>query len=820
MSFSSQIDNMPVVRSRAEFDARSGNPLERLIFNNRLLIAIICVLLTGLLGWQSSHLRINASFENMMPQSQEYIRNYLDNKDALPGAGNAIRINVESVTGDIYNPQYLKVLQEIHDTAYLLPGVDRAFQKSLWAPGVRWTEVTEQGFNGGPVMPDDFDGSQKAIDQLRYNVNRAGLIGSLVSNDQKSSVVFVPLLALNAETGKPLDYAALSKALEDKIRSKQSDKVHIQIIGFAKLIGDLIDGLVQVMTYFVIASVTAALVIYFYTRCVRSTVLVLLCSQIAVIWQLGLVHLLGFVLDPYSILVPFLVFAIGVSHGAQKMNGIMQDVGRGTHKYVAARYTFRRLFLAGVTALIADVVGFAVLMVIDIPVIRDLAMTASIGVGVLIFTNLMLLPVLLSYTGVSARAAARSVRTQDGNARSGLGWLSRFTERRFAVPTLGGALVLGVGGFLVSLKLQVGDMDPGAPELRADSRYNRDNAFITKNYGLSSDQFVIIVKTPPGGGGTFQTLIEQDRLQQKLRELPSVQTVASAAQLVRFATSGNYEGSPKWLSINRDQSVISQGVNFVTDNNPELLNKAWSVGTVTAYLTDHKAATLDQVVKVAQSFADTHNNEQYQFLLAAGSAGIEAATNTAVKQANRTMLLMVYAAVILLCFVTFRSWRAVVVAVIPLMLTSILCEALMVWLGIGIKVATLPVIALGVGIGIDYALYLLSVQLDQQRNGLPLKQAYANAVNFTGKVVALVGVTLAAGVITWAWSPIKFQADMGVLLTFMFVWNMLGALVLIPALSHFLLTDAKVTPPQTATDNSASSRAAPICPGTVHMESV
>jgi predicted RND superfamily exporter protein len=144
-----------------------------------------------------------------------------------------------------------------------------------------------------------------------------------------------------------------------------------------------------------------------------------------------------------------------------------------------------------------------------------------------------------------------------------------------------------------------------------------------------------------------------------------------------------------------------------------------------------------------------------------------------------------------LCFITFRSWRAVVVAVVPLMLTSILCEALMVWLGMGVKVATLPVIALGVGIGVDYALYLLSVQLAQQRAGMSLTEAYRNAVAFTGKVVALVGITLAAGVITWAWSPIKFQADMGILLTFMFIWNMVGALVLIPALSHFLLRKVK-----------------------------
>jgi len=182
---------------------------------------------------------------------------------------------------------------------------------------------------------------------------------------------------------------------------------------------------------------------------------------------------------------------------------------------------------------------------------------------------------------------------------------------------------------------------------------------------------------------------------------------------------------------------------------------------VIAYLADHKAETLDRVVKAAEAFAQEHNEKDRVFLLAAGSAGIEAATNIVVHQANRTMLLYVYAAVIVLCFITFRSWRAVIVAVVPLAITSILCEALMVVLGMGVKVATLPVIALGVGIGVDYALYLLSVQLAQQRKGLPLMEAYKKAVQFTGKVVALVGITLAAGVITWAWSPIKFQADMG-----------------------------------------------------------
>ena len=805
LSFSA--DQMPVIRGLADFDRRSGNLLERLVFNNRLAMVIVCAVLTLVLGYvAATRLVLNASFEKMIPQSQAYIKNYLAYQKDLRGLGNALRVVVENTDGDIFDPRYLEVLKQVNDELILTPGVDRAWVKSLWTPGVRWTEVTEEGFRGGPVMPDAYNGSPQSVEQLKQNLARSGIVGSLVANNFKSSMIFVPLLDKEPATGKPIDYRGLSKILEDKIRAKyelaqdvekvrgkaETPQIRIHVIGFAKLIGDLIDGLVKVMAFFGVAALIATAIIYAYTRCVRSTLLVIACSLVAVVWQLGLVALFGFELDPFSILVPFLVFAIGVSHGAQKMNGIMQDIGRGTHKLVAARYTFRRLFLAGLTALLADAVGFAVLMAIDIPVIKSLALTASIGVAVLIFTNLLLLPVLLSYTGVSAKAAERSLREERDETRGrGLGrlWLmlDRFTTRSWAIGALAVAFVLAAAGFAVSLHLKIGDLDPGAPELRRDSRYNQDNAFITSNYALSSDQFAVIVKTDKEGCLKYETLVDADRLAWTLRQVPGVQTTVSLADAVRQITAGSFEGNPKWLTISRNQDVLNYGAQQASVNNPDLFNTECSVMPVIAYLADHKAETLDRVVKAADEFAQQHGDKGREFLLAAGSAGIEGATNIVVRDANRTMLLYVYAAVIVLCFITFRSWRAVIVAVVPLAITSILCEALMVILGIGVKVATLPVIALGVGIGVDYALYLLSVQLAQQRMGLSLTEAYRNAVQFTGKVVALVGVTLAAGVITWAFSPIKFQADMGILLTFMFVWNMLGALILIPALSYFLL---------------------------------
>ena len=766
------------------FDPRSGSLVERALFNHRLVVVALCALVTALLGWQATRLRLNASFEKSIPTAHPYIHNFLQRQGELTGLGNAVRIAVENPSGTIYEAKYLEVLRQLSDEVFLVPGVMRNQMKSLWTPTTRWVGVTEDGLEGGPVIPDGYDGSQARLDQLRANIARSGEIGQLVALDAKSSVIFVPLLAKDAD-GRPLDYGAFATRLEQLRAKYEALGVRIRITGFAKIVGDLIDGVRAVLAFFALAVVIATAMVFGFTRCVRSTLLVVTASLVAVVWQLGLLPLLGFALDPYSILVPFLVFAIGMSHGAQKMNGIMQDVGRGSPKLVAARFTFRRLFLAGLTALLADAVGFAVLLVIDIQAIRELAIAASLGVAALIFTNLILLPILLSYTGVSPAAARRSLRAEASGERQPL-WraLDKFTRRPWAAGAVVVAVVLAAGGLAVSRGLAIGDLDPGAPELRADSRYNRDVAFVNAAYGASSDVFAVMVATPDGQCARYETLNRLDALEWQLRQLPGVESTNSLALLNRRVLAGLNEGSPKWYEFLPNQDML----NTVTAGAPRgLYNDSCSLLTLFVYLRDHRAETLSRVVDHVAAFAADNDTADVKFLMAAGAAGIEAATNIVVKDAWRRMLFLVYGAVVILSFITFRSWRAVVVAILPLVLTSILAEALMVALGMGVKVATLPVIALGVGIGVDYALYILSVTLAQLREGRSLSESYYRALLFTGKVVLLTGVTLAIGVVTWVASPIKFQADMGLLLAFMFLWNMLGALVLLPALAHFLL---------------------------------
>jgi predicted RND superfamily exporter protein len=810
VNIDSSLDQHPVVPNLADFDRQSGSRTERALFNHRPIFVFLCLLVTLFFGYQATRLKLNASFEKMIPTSHPYVINYLSHKSDLAGLGNSIRIAVHARHGTIFDKKYMQTLQEINDAVFLLPGVDRPYMKSLWTPTTRWSAVTEEGMDGGTVVPDTYDGSAGMLDQVRANVERSGEIGQLVASNYESSIIFVPLIDRNPQTGVPLNYQQLSESIE-KIRNKyQNDEVSIHVIGFAKIVGDLIEGLQQVLLFFLLAIGIAAVVLYWFTRCPRSTLLVVGCSLVAVVWQLGLLATIGYELDPYSVLIPFLVFAIGMSHGAQKMNGIMQDIGRGTHRVVAARYTFRRLIVAGLTALLCDAVGFAVLIMIKIEVIQDLAIIASIGVAVLIFTNLLLLPILLSYTGVSPRAAERSLKEEVHQSDTQKHWLwaflDRFTQRGWASGAIIAGVVLAVFGFTVSQNLKVGDLDPGAPELRANSRYNIDNAFMVNNYAASSDILVVMVTTREDQCAYYGTLSSVDALASELEQLPGVESTNSMAALSKLASTGYNEGNFKWFELIPNAGALGQVQAYAPR---ELFNQNCSLLTLYVYLKDHKADTLTSVVDRISAFSAAHDTGDVKFLLAAGSAGIEAATNIVVKKSMHDMLFWVYGAVILLCWITFRSWRAVLVAVLPLVLTSILAEALMVWLGMGVKVATLPVIALGVGIGVDYALYVLSVVLSRLRAGATLSEAYYDALLFTGRVVMLTGIMLAIAVSTWALSPIKFQADMGILLAFMFLWNMLGALVLLPALAYFMLPRVAIgTPGQAGNTAELSVEAA------------
>jgi predicted RND superfamily exporter protein len=759
--------------------------LERLFFNSRGFFLVILLALTVFLGYNAAHVGLDSRSEKYIPLEHEYIKNHLRHAGDLSSGLNNIKIVVESTSGDIFNPEYMETLRQINDEVFFINGSDRSKLKSLWTPNVRWTEVTEEGFQGGPVIPATYNGDEESIEQLRQNILKSGQVGRLVANNFMSTMIDIPLYETDPETNKALNPKELADALEEKIRNKyNSDSIAVHIIGFPKKMADLIEGAGNVATFFLMAIGITTILLYVYSRCIRGTLIPVICSVVAVVWQLGVLNLIGYGIDPYSMLVPFLVFAIGISHGVQIINGIAIESGRGSNKEMAARLAFRGLYVPGMLALLSDAIGFLTLLFIEINVIQELAVAASIGVAVIIITNLILLPLLMYYVGISQSGINHAEKVELAEPKL---WkaVAKFTQPKMAsVAIIVGAL-LAVGGVIGSQNLKIGDLDKGAPELRQDSRYNKDNAFVVENYSTSSDVLVIMAETPAEQCATFEALDAMDRLMWEMENVPGVQSTVSLVSVSKLMGKAYNEGNPKWSALSRNQNILNSSVQRAPAG---MLNQDCSMAPVIIFLNDHKAETLENAVKAAEEFAKGYeNNDAIQFKLASGNAGVEAATNEVIAKAQNLMLVFVYIVVSVLCFITFRSMRAVLCIITPLALTSILCQALMAQMGIGVKVATLPVIALGVGIGVDYGIYIYSRLEALLIEGLSLHDAFFKTLKTTGKAVSFTGLTLAIGVGTWIFSPIKFQADMGILLTFMFIWNMIGALILLPALSRFIL---------------------------------
>lgn len=853
--------------------------LERILFKNRPLVLVILAALTALFAYGLTQTKLDSSIEKYIPVNHEYIQNYLTHADDMKSGVANIKLAIEAKQGDIFNKEYQDVLRTVNDRVSFINGVDLSIVRSLWTANTRWTEVTEQGFQGGTVIPSDYNGSERSLEKVRQNVLRSGEVGRLVANDFSSSIIDIPLVEKDPETGENLNYQTLSQDFERIVRQgyicvssesvglskaavkeegyqvftsalqtslengtadfeilnnkncqvsdpasddfsvvlQLSDKhspYNVYITGTPKKLGDLLDGAVSIAYFFLAAMLMTAFLLFLYSRCPRGTIIPILASIVAVVWQLGALGLLGYTVDLYSVLVPFLVFAIGISHGVQIINGTAIEAGKGANKLTAARRAFRGLYASGMLALISDGMGFLTLLFIDIGVIQELAIAAGLGVAVIIITNLVLLPIVLSYVGISDSGIANA---QKGESSNFILWriLSAFASRAVAPLPIIISIILVIGATYVSQDLQIGDLDKGAPELRADSRYNLDNDFMVSNYSTSSDVFVVMAETPNDMCVNFKVFDTLNRFMWHMENVDGVQSTVSVSTVSKLAGKAMNEGNIKWSAISRNQITLNGAVQRAQDAN--LINPTCSMLPVVIYLNDHKAQTLERVVAAVEDFKDQYDDkvdEKYfdysqedikeaidngeldsipvRLQLASGNAGIESATNQVIESAQGTMLLFVYGVVVFLCFLTFRSIRAVACIVLPLMVTSILSEAIMVWLGIGVKVATLPVIALGVGIGVDYGIYIysrLEVMLIQGKN---MQQAFLETLRTTGKAVGFTGITLAIGVATWILSPIKFQADMGVLLTFMFLWNMLGALILLPALATFLLKPEQI----------------------------
>lgn len=810
--------------------------LATFLINNRYGIVAVFLLVTVGMLYAMTNLKIETGFKKQLPLKHEYMQTFLQYEKEFGGA-NRILVALVAKEGDMFTEEFFTAFEEITDQTFFIPGVDRASVRSIFTPNVRFVEIVEDGFAGGNVIPSEFAPTTAMFQRVRSNIVKSGEVGRLVSNDFSGAMVWANLLEEDPVTGEQLDYRQVAEKLEEIRSQYENDEYSVHIIGFAKIVGDISDGAKSVIWFFLIALVVTAILLYLYSRSVWLTMLPLACSLMAVIWQLGILSLLGYSLDPMNILTPFLIFAIGVSHGVQKISAWIvekkfggrtpddwaregiTDLAQIPHRSPmhGSRETMKKLLAPGIIALVSDTIGFLTILFIQIRIIQELAITASVGVAVIILTNLILLPVLLSWVEIRNADKYRQ-RLLDIASADKPFWklLTSFTQKKRAtwVLVIGGLLF--VGGFIVAQGMKIGDSEPGVPELRPDARYNQDALYIAEKFSLGVDLLTVVAETVPNACTESYAVMDSiDRFAWQLRNVEGVQKVITLPMAAKVVNAGWNEGNINWRVLPRDNYVMRQALSNI-DTDTGLLNNDCSAIPILVFTSDHKAETIARVVSrvkelreemsfgelefalehpVLEELADDETEvtgDALRFRLATGNVGVMAATNEDIAAAEKPMLALVYLSIIILCLITYRSVLGTLCIVLPLVVVSTLAEALMAVYGIGLKVNTLPVVALGVGIGVDYGIYIYQKLDSLLKEGFTLQEAYYRTLRLTGRAVIFTGFTLAAGVGTWIFSPLQFQADMGLLLAFIFLANMVGAIVMLPALVRWLMRRKEV----------------------------
>ncbi len=840
--------------------------IEPLIYARRKLTMGILLAITALLAWQASMIQRDAGFDKSIPLKHPFMQVLKQYQDDFGGA-NTVLVALIQKNGDIYNEKFLSKLKAVTDDVFFLPGIDRSRVSSLFTPDVRYLEVVEGGFAGGNVIPAEYQPTQEMFNLVRANVGKGGHVGRYTTKDQRGAMIFAELLEVDPVTGQKLDYQKAAGELEKTIRAKYADAdIDIHILGFAKVVGDVIDATVEVVGFFALTLVMTFILLWLYVGSIRLAWLPLACSIIAVIWEFGLLRLLGFGLDPFAILVPFLILAVSVSHGVQYVNAWVGELNENKrNSYDASLETWRRLAIYGTMAIMTDVFGFATIGLIPIQIIQEMSINACLGMLAIIVTNKVMMPIWLTWVNIgNLEAFARKQEARDA-IFDGLWRLIAKMVRPVPAVT---ALILSsllLGWSLYKGKdLTVGDSQAGVPELRPDSRYNKDTKAVVSNFKLGTDIFKVIAESDPEGCIHFNVMDQIDRYGWAIENTPGVTSTISLPWAAKKVNAAFSEANPKWKILPRNRYTMVQAITPIPTSSG-LLNPDCSAMAVLVFTSDHRAGTIEGIQEATLKFNDANAAEYFEthkdvdaaycatkqtlrreigvkgeelrrvtdrlrkkgakddqiaenakvkslteardkakenyaaqgkscpvnFAMASANVGVMAATNEVVHALEKKILLYVYIAIIFCVALSFwhEKLPSIISIMLPLGLVSWMAYAIMAIFGIGMKVATLPVVALAVGIGVDYGIYIYATMADAVAAGYKYEEAYYKTLKMTGKAVVFTGITLGFGVATWLFSNLQFQRDMGLLLVFMFTANMFGAILILPAIARFLLTE-------------------------------
>nr|WP_297402959.1 MMPL family transporter [uncultured Marinobacter sp.] len=756
--------------------------LELWTFNNPRKVLAVIAILTLAFALRIPGLKIYTDFADLLPQQHPYIQLHNSIKDDFGGA-NVLVVGVEFAEGDIFSNKNLATIDRITQAVDSLPGVNHNLVSSVTHRNSREIWLTEVGSINSEPYYDSTKGkySKQALADMKAAVAaNPRVYGPLVSPDLKMALVKAQLIE-----GK-LDYAETFSQLQKLRKQEVRDGVTIYATGQPVLVGWAYTYMDQILQIFIFTVLAMLALLVFHFRKAYGVLIPLGGVLISTIWGLGIISVLGYNLDPLGLVIPFLIAARAMSHGVQLVERYYSEIqilGEGPK---AAKATFDSLFRPGSLGVVSDAIGLSLIAIGSIPLNTHLGIYASLWAITVVLTVLIGVPLLLSVLPTPKNTKIRETALRHiGGACS-----RTVTRPGRAKIVLFGAVILMAFGILASTNVQIGDSEPGSPILYPDHDYNISSRVVNDRFPGSEELYVIAETDEKGGLKRPEVLKALSDFQAHMLTDPGVGGTKGLPDLVKQVNRLMHNDDPRWYQIPHDARYVGGLMFTYMASSPipgaldEFNDTDDRVANLVFFYKDRQGETIRRAIYMAKQWIAEHGDdvEGLTIRLAGGTLGVAAAMNESAFETNVIVLPLVFLLIFIFVMLFYTSWHAGLMMLLSMLFATTLTYAYMGLYGLSIDINTVPVIAVGIGVGIDYSIYMMDRIREEMAKCGELREAVRRAIATTGMAISFTALTLMAGIIMWViFSDLRFQSDAALLLCVMIVINGIAAMLLVPS---------------------------------------
>jgi predicted RND superfamily exporter protein len=768
------------------------------VIEKRVVILTITFLLTCFFAYHIRDLKVYTKFADLLPQGHEYIK--LHNRiRAKFGGANTVVMILQVREGDIFNPTTLQKLKDITEDLFYIPSVDRFKIASIAMKKMGAFVFKSGAIEVAPLMWPDVPKTQEEIEELKEKVYGSFFYGGFVWFDSKKTFITADFFE------DEIDYSVVYEALI-KIQEKYEDDNNIlSISGEPLRLGYVKSYVGAVMKIMVITLGVMLLFFLFYFRSIRGMLIPILAALVGGVWGMGFMALLDYNLDPLVLVFPFLIAARTAGHAVQVIKRYVEECGECNDNKEACKRAIRYLFRPGFTGIVTDAAGIMLIALTPLQILQKITFTCAFWSIATVVIALLLVPCILSYFPFPHKSVERLKKK--GVLDKGLTVIGGWIPQRGCRVVLLCFAVLLAGGAYLARDIRVGDAIPGSSLLWPWHRYNQDSFRIAFSMPMLSPLYVImegeekddLISCPDRPRRKCgDNLRDMRRFERFMRKTPGRLVMFTRSVVSSFGGGASFahEGDPNWIFFPpTDKRLIAAYIGQKYRGEPGsmdmFVDEDNRSANIIIYCRDKMTPTIETVMARIKEYIDLHSrlDPPMKYKLAGGTFGVQAAINEVIEKYQVRTLAWTLLAIFLFCTVLFRSFMAGIILVVPLIVSNTVAFALMATgflyalpTPITLTTSTLPVSAVGIGLGVDYGIYLLSRIMEEYKISRNLSGAITAAMTTTGKAVIYISTTLTIGILFWIFSPLMFQAVMGFFLAIILFFNMVGALLLVTSL--------------------------------------